>query len=71
MQNFLGAYIWDFDKAIWRSSPQLAFSINIEYEDGTTETIISDTSVKTAPSPILFDDIIMGEYYDASKEIEG
>ncbi len=71
MQNFLGAYIWDFDKAIWRSSPQFAFSLNIEYEDGTSENIISDTTVKTAPSPILFDDVIMGEYYDAGKEIDG
>lgn len=70
MQNFLGGYIWDFDKAVWRSSPQVAFSLEIEYTDGTQENIISDTTVKTAPSPILFDDVIMGEYYDAAKEIE-
>ncbi len=70
MQNFLGGYIWEFDKAIWRSSPQVAFSLHIEYADGTGENINSDTSVKTAPSPILFDDVIMGEYYDAAKEIK-
>ena len=71
MLNFMGGYIWDFDKAIWRGAPQVAFSLNIEYTDGTTESLISDTSVKTAPSPILFDDVIMGEYYDAAKEIGG
>lgn len=71
MQNFLGAYIWDFDKAIWRGAPQFAFSLDIEYSDGTKESIVSDTTVKTADSPILFDDVIMGEYYDAAKEITG
>ncbi len=71
MQNFLGAYIWDFDKAIWRGAPQVAFSLSIEYADGTSENIVSDTTVKTAASPILFDDVIMGEYYDAAKEIPG
>lgn len=71
MQNFLGAYIWDFDKAVWRGAPQVAFSLDIEYIDGANESIISDKTVKTAPSPILFDDVIMGEYYDAAKEISG
>lgn len=71
MQNFLGAYIWDFEKAVWRGAPQVAFCLNIKYTDGSEENIISDNTAKTAPSPILFDDVIMGEYYDAGKEIEG
>ena len=28
-QNPLGGYIWDFDKAPWRSAPQLAFVLEI------------------------------------------
>lgn len=71
MQNGLGAYVWDFDKAPWRSAPKVCFELNLEYENGTQETVISDTNTKTHPSPILFDDVHFGEYYDASKEIDG
>ncbi len=71
MQNGLGAYVWDFDKAHWRSAPILCFELTIEYEDGTEETVISNTDTKTHSSPILFDDLHFGEYYDASLEIEG
>lgn len=71
MQNALGAYVWDFDKAPWRSSPKLCFELNIEYANGDTETVVSDTTVKTAPSPILFDDLHYGEYYDARLETAG
>ena len=33
--------------------------------------MVSDTTVKTAPSPILFDDLHYGEYYDARLETAG
>lgn len=70
MQNPLGAYIWDFDNASWRSAPKLCFELVIKYKNGDIKTIISDTETKVAPSPILFDDLHYGEYYDASLEIE-
>ncbi len=71
MQNAMGAYTWDFDKAPWRSAPMVSFSVVITYENGETETILSDTDTVVAHSPIIFDDLHMGEYYDARKEIEG
>lgn len=70
MQNALGAYIWHFDEAPWRSAPKLCFELTIEYQDGNIDTIISDSKTKTKSSPILFDDLHYGEYYDASLEIE-
>lgn len=70
MQNALGAYIWSFDQASWRSAPICAFNLDIEYTDAKTERIFSDLNTKTAPSPILFDDLHYGEYYDASLEIK-
>lgn len=69
MQNAPGAFIWKFEKAPWRGAPQLAFALEIEYEDGQTQTILSDCETKTAPSPILFNDFHMGESYDARREI--
>src|SRR3569832_2134851 len=40
----------------------------IEYKDGSTDEIISNTSWKTAPSPIIFSSIYGGEDYDATME---
>lgn len=68
-QNPFGEYMWDFDKAVWRSAPKLCFEIQLCYKSGRIETVISDENVKTHPSPILFDDWHYGEYYDASLEI--
>lgn len=71
MQNPAGAFVWQFDKASWRGAPQVSFEIRLTYMDGHEEVITSDESTKTAPSPILFDDLHYGEYYDARLEIEG
>lgn len=71
MQNPSGGSIWNFDKAAWRSSPQLSFELHLEYENGEKDIIVSDELTRTAPSPILYDDLFLGEYYDARKELEG
>jgi len=63
--------VWDFDKLPWRGAPLLSFSLSVEYEDGEKEVFISDESVKTADSPILFEAMHFGEYYDARLEKEG
>ena len=65
-QNNPGGYIWDFDKASFRSAPLV--SLEITFEDGSVLT--SDKSFKTHPSPILSDDYRFGEKYDATKEIK-
>ena len=66
-QNNPGGYIWDFDKAAFRSAP--LFSLSIASEDKVL--LCSDETFKTAPSPIRSDDYRFGEYYDANCEIEG
>ena len=71
MQNAPGGQIWDFDKAPFRSAPCTAFAIEIKKPDGTTQLIEADESVKTAPSPVLFDDLRCGCFYDARNEING
>ena len=70
MQNSVGGSIWDFDKAVFRSAPKTAFCIDVEYPD-RTQSFEADTDVKTAPSPVVFDDLRCGCFYDARKEIDG
>ncbi len=48
--------------------PQLILKMQLEYTDGTREVIISDSSWKSAPSPITFTSIYGGEDYDAQLE---
>lgn len=70
-QNNPGGYIWDFDKAPYRSAPQVALSLTYQNSEGQTVKLESDGSFKTAPSPILRDDYRFGEVYDARREIDG
>ena len=43
----------------------------IRYEDGSEETIVTDTSWMGNDAPVVFAEIYDGEIYDASKEIPG
>ena len=45
--------------------------LQINYADGTSETILSDNTWKVTTGPILNSDIYNGETYDARKEIVG
>ncbi|MBL4559933.1 MAG: dihydroorotase [Labilibaculum sp.] len=49
----------------------LLCQLQINYTDGTSETILSDNSWKATAGPILFSDIYNGETYDAGKEMPG
>ncbi|MDP4205587.1 MAG: family 78 glycoside hydrolase catalytic domain, partial [Bacteroidota bacterium] len=51
--------------------PKMICKLKILYTDGTTATIVSDQSWKTAPSPITFASIYGGEDYDARMEQPG
>ncbi|MBE6651970.1 MAG: hypothetical protein E7610_00975 [Ruminococcaceae bacterium] len=67
-QNNPGGYIWDFDKASFRSAPKFA----LEVCNGETNVLLeSDASFKIAPSAILADDYRFGVTYDARREIVG
>ncbi len=70
MQNSLGGQVWDFQLARWRSSPKLALSFEAACGENTL-SFEADESFKTAPSPIYFDDLRVGEFYDANREIDG
>ena len=68
-QNNPGGYIWDFDKAPFRSAPKVA--VHLQYVDhGEIVELVTDNTFKTHPSAILADDYRFGETYDANAEIE-
>lgn len=71
MQNGFGGYVWDFDKASWRSAPKLAACLRLTYADGSVSEIEADETFLCASSPIVSDDLRMGECYDARLEIPG
>lgn len=51
--------------------PMMILKMVVEYEDGTSETFVSDTSWKTTESPVTYSSIFGGEDFDASRVLEG
>ncbi|MBO4733227.1 MAG: family 78 glycoside hydrolase catalytic domain, partial [Clostridia bacterium] len=70
-QNNPGGYIWDFDKAPFRSAPKAAVCLAYKNGSGDIVNIVSNETFKTYPSPILSDDYRFGETYNANLELPG
>jgi len=45
--------------------------LRIDYKDGSSTAIVTNGTWKAVPSPIVFNQIYVGEVYDARREIEG
>ncbi len=52
-------------------APKLKLSLMLNFSDGTSQEIQSDTTWQVAPSPITYSSIYGGEDYDASLEQKG
>lgn len=57
------AYLYD--------TPRMLAQIQIDYEDGRKETIVSDSSWKVSTGPIQYNGLHSGEIYDARLEQRG
>lgn len=55
----------------WYGSPRAIAQLEIEFQDGTTQRVITDDSWQGAWSPITFNCIYDGEDYDARLEQDG
>ena len=55
----------------WYKSRALLLQLNVEFEDGTMTSVVSDTSWKAADGPIFEDSVYNGESYDARRETPG
>lgn len=62
---------WNLRKELAVGRPRFLLQLEIEYRDGTRETVLSDESWKTAPGPLLRNSVYLGEVYDARKELPG
>ena len=62
---------WHFDRSPWRAKPRMMLQLEVEYADGTTQTIVSDRTWKYATGAVRFDGMLNGEIYDARLEQDG
>lgn len=65
--EYSGISRFSFGPAPCRVKAQL----EIEYDDGSRETVATGPGWKTAPSPVLSSEIYDGEVYDARLELDG
>lgn len=49
--------------------PRFIAQLEMVFDDGSRQTIISDESWKTAPGPVIRNNVYLGEHYDARKEL--
>jgi alpha-L-rhamnosidase len=68
---YRGYLAWDDNKNVYGKKLAVLFQLQIEYTDGTTETIGSDGSWKCATGAIRYAEIYHGEIYDAREEKKG
>jgi len=54
---------------MWYDVPKMILQLEIEYNDGTKETVVSDNSWKATTGPLLHSAIFTGEVYDARLEL--
>lgn len=66
-----GEHDWGFDRASWTDQSKFIYQMHIRYEDGTTDTVVSNTDWKVTDSALRFSGIRIGEVYDATCEHDG
>ncbi|EGK01255.1 family 78 glycoside hydrolase catalytic domain [Dysgonomonas gadei] len=54
---------------MWYDVPKMILQLEIEYKDGTRETIVSDKSWRVTTGPLVHDAIFTGEVYDARLDL--
>jgi alpha-L-rhamnosidase len=78
-ENTLGAIVGDgwycgfvgwLDRQNYGDRPRLLAQLLVDFEDGSTEIIGSESTWKANYGPILESDMLMGESYDARREAE-
>lgn len=68
--NFHPKAVWNFDKTAWRSDPVLKLQLDVTYEDGSTDRIVSDTTWKWAEGALRSDQLFIGTVVDARKDLK-
>lgn len=66
----VGNVAWE-GRQLYSDRPKLLAQIVAAYEDGSIETLQTDSNWKVSMGPILESDMLMGESYDARREFPG
>jgi alpha-L-rhamnosidase len=69
--GWYAGYVGMFTPYQYGESPCLLVQMNVVYDDGTIDSIVTDESWKGAQGPIIASDMLKGEIYDARKELTG
>ena len=59
------------NRELYGLHPALYCQLEIEYEDGKKETIVSDETWKASEGPLVYADLLMGVGYNANMELNG
>ncbi len=62
--NHQSTAVWNFDQAEWRNRPRFILNLLVEYQDGSSETMVTDSTWKTDLSPVIFTSIYTAEHVD-------
>lgn len=68
---YRSALAWGSNKNRYGKTLGILFQLDVEYADGSSETILSDGSWKTSTGEIVYSEIYNGETIDARKEKNG
>ena len=69
--GWYGGHIGNGGFQAWGKVPALFTQLEVTYQDGTVERVVTDASWKMHPGPIITSDFMLGENYDARLEIPG
>lgn len=62
---------WRKQRGNYGLQNSLLLQLEVDHEDGTSQTILTDESWRCSEGPIVSSDLLMGEHYDARKEMPG
>lgn len=68
---FCGYVGWQHQSRFYGTTPQLLMQLHIDYSDGTSEIVATDSEWRATTGPIRYADLLMGEYHDARRELRG
>ncbi len=68
---FAGYVSWGERARHYGTEPQLLMQLEIEYDDGKRDVIVTDEGWRGSDGPVRYGDLLMGEYHDARLERTG
>ncbi len=68
---FAGYVSWGERARYYGTEPQLLMQLEIDYDDGGQDVIVTDESWRSSDGPVRYGDLLMGEYHDARLERTG